>query len=59
MKAEQKFRLARTIIIAMTICFTTIAIVWLVVIHNPSSMKMAIDFGNRKVEVDCKFMDKK
>lgn len=55
MTAEQKFRLAQTVIIAMAIAITAVAIVWLAVTHNPSSMKAIIDFSKQRVEVDCTF----
>ena len=55
MNAEQKFRLAKTVIIAMAIAITAVAIVWLAVTHNPSSMKAIIDFSRQRVEVDCTF----
>ena len=55
MNAEQKFHLAKTVIIAMAIAITAVAIVWLAVTHSPSSMKAIIDFSKQKVEVDCTF----
>lgn len=55
MNAEQKFNLAKTIIVATAMMITSIAIVWLVVTHKPSSMKTAIDFSSSKIEVDCTF----
>lgn len=55
MNADQKFKLAKTIIVATALIVTSIAIVWLVVTHKPSSMKTAIDFDSRKIEVDCTF----
>lgn len=57
MNAEQKFRLARIIILAMAVAFTTIVIAWLVVIHNPSSLDVAVDFKNASIEVNCDFTD--
>lgn len=55
MDAEQKLKLAKTIIVATALMVTSIAIVWLVVTHKPSSMKTAVDFSNRKIEIDCTF----
>ena len=58
MTAEQKFRLAKTVIIDMAIDITAVAIVWLAVTHNPSSMKAIIDFSRQRVEADCTFYNK-
>lgn len=55
MDAEQKLKLAKTIIVVTALMVTSIAIVWLVVTHKPSSMKTAVDFSNRKIEIDCTF----
>ena len=55
MTAEQKFRLAKAVIIAMAIAITAVAIVWLAVTYNPSSMKAIINFSEQRVEIDCTF----
>ena len=55
MNAEQKFKLTKTIIIAMAIVIITVAIVWFAIIHNPSSMKAIINFSEQRVEIDCTF----
>lgn len=55
MTTEQKFCLAKTIIVTTALMITSIAIVWLIVTHKPSSMKTAVDFTAQKIEVDCTF----
>lgn len=55
MKAEQKMNLAKTIIVATAMVITTIVIVWLVVAHNPSSMKTLVNFETHTIEIDCMF----
>ena len=55
MKAEQKLKLAKTTILTTALMITSIAIVWLIVTHKPSSMKTAVDFTAQKIEVDCTF----
>ena len=55
MKAEQKLKLAKTTIVTTALMITSIAIVWLIVTHKPSSMKTAVDFTAQKIKVDCTF----
>lgn len=55
MSPEQKLKLAKTIIVTTALMVTSIAIVWLVVTHKPSSMKALVDFTAQKIEVDCTF----
>lgn len=55
MKSKQKFQLAKTTIVTTVISITVIAIVWLIVTNNPSSLKATIDFSTQTVEVDCNF----
>lgn len=57
MNTEQKFKLAKTIIVATAIMITSIAIVWLVVTHKPSSMKALVNFSSKQIEVDCTFYE--
>ena len=57
MNAEQKFNLVKTVIVATALAITSIAIVWLVVTHKPSSMKTLVNFSSKQIEVDCTFYE--
>lgn len=57
MSSEQKFNLSKTIIVATTIALTAIVIVWMIVTHNPSSMKTTVNFCEKRVEIDCTFYE--
>jgi hypothetical protein len=58
MNAEQKFALAKLVIVLTTIAIITICMAWLVVSHEPTSMKATIDLQSSKIDFDCTFIDK-
>lgn len=57
MDSEQKLKLAKTIIACSYIMLTVIAIVWLVVTHNPSAFSTTLNYDEKTIEFDCSFYD--
>jgi len=58
MNAEQKFKLAKVIIITMALVLTTILVVYMVLEHNPQALTTILDLQNQKVEMYCNFAGK-
>ena len=58
MNAEQKYKLAKVIIITMALVLTTILVVYMVLEHNPQALTTILDLQNQKVEMYCNFAGK-
>lgn len=55
MNAEQKFKLAHTAIIVVTLAVTLVLLMHMVLMHQPETLSTSMDLHNQKIELNCTF----